>query len=98
MAIIHDIIVWATAMGGGKSRPSPPREIPPNYFCYIGGIFATFSSHGGLIVTFFLLWGLFHHVGPFLLLFTPCLGPFLGLPPPPYKNVCGRPCIIANYI
>ena len=67
--------------GGGKSRPSPP---PPKFFfCYIGGLFATFSSYGGLFATFFSFWVpfgyfLFHGVGL-----------FLGLPPLPTKLSAG---------
>ena len=66
--------------GEGKSRPSPP---PLPFLGYIGGLFATFSSYGGLLATFFSFWVpfgyfLFHGVGL-----------FVGLPPPPTKTSAG---------
>ena len=56
--------------GGGKSRPSPPPLLEEIFFCYSGGLFATFSSYGGLFATFFSFWVpfdyfLFHGVGLF---------------------------------
>ena len=83
---------WAPAGGGGggNSRPSPPpSKIGNNFWGYIGGLFATFSSYGGLSATFFSFWGPFHHVGAFSLLFTSWWRPFLGLPPPPTKISAG---------
>ena len=67
---------WALARVG--RRPPPLTKIK-KFFCYIGGLFATFSSYGCL----FTMWGLFCY---FLLygggLFWPC-------PPPPTKISAG---------
>ena len=61
---------WAPAGGGGKSRPSPPPPLKKIFWGYIGVLFATFSSYGGLFATFFSFWVpfgyfLFHGVGLF---------------------------------
>ena len=75
--------------GGGivGGCPHPPGKSGIFFFAIWWGLFATFSPCGGLLCYVFLLMGgpfhhvriPFHHMGAFLLLFSPCLGPFLSL-------------------
>ena len=68
------------SMGAHRvSRRPPPQK---KFWGHIGGLYATFSSYGGLLLRFSHFGGPFHHVGAFLLLFTSWWGPFSGLPPP----------------
>ena len=77
---------------GHRPQPPPP---PPRLeklikmFCYIGGLFATFSSHVGLFATFFsavgdpfTIWGLFA-------IFYSMAGAFFWACPPPTKIFAG---------
>ena len=66
--------------GGGKNRPPPKKE---KFFGYIGGLFATFSSYGGLLLPFSPF------CGPFCYFLLHGGGFFLGLPPPPTKISAG---------
>ena len=79
----------------GKSRRSPPP--PPRIFPrHMGSLFATFPLCGEIFHNVLLLMGaFFHHVGAFSLLFSPC-GELFWAYPSPYKNFCGRPCIIVH--
>ena len=80
------MIIKATRLqalgGGGRVGRRPPPLENKKFFGYIEGLFATFSSNGGIFSTFSHIWGPFHHVGAFLLLLLHGGGLFLGLPPP----------------
>ena len=78
---------WAPAGGRGKSRRLPPLENQEKIFPLYRGPFCSFFSHGAFLLRFLLMGGTFslckgplHHVGVFLLHFSP----FFGLAPPPH--------------
>ena len=81
------------------------------FFSSCGGLFVTFSLCGGpFCYVFLLVWGLFHNVGAFSLLFSPCRGEFfvfmgdimslcfffIGLAPSPYNLFCGH-MLLCNF-
>ena len=76
--------------GGNSSRSLPPGELKNMFWAILWAFFATFFRYGVLFATFiFIMWGLFDHVGAFLLLFSPWWGLF-GLaptPPPPLQKL-----------
>ena len=77
---------WAPAGGGarvGRRPPPPPSSIFLYFFCYIGGLFATFSSYVGLFATFFSFFGTFSPCGGLFATFYFMVGAFFGLSPPP---------------
>ena len=66
--------------GGGQeggARIAPPPKKKEKFFGYIGGLFATFSSYGGVLLPFSHFWG------PFCYFLLHGGDRFLGLPPPP---------------
>ena len=76
--------------GGARVDGCPPWKIKKKFFRYIGGLFAPFSHMGPFCYVFSLWGGTFslckgplHHVGAFLLHFSPCFG--LAPPPTPTK-------------
>ena len=72
---------WAPAGGGGKSRPSPPLE--KKFFGYIGGLLATFFFIWGPFCYVFLIFGgLFTMWGPFCYFLLHGGGLFRGVPLP----------------
>ena len=76
---------WAPAGGGARVGQRPP-TLEKNFLGYIGCLFATFSSYGGLFATFFSFlvpfgYFLFHGVG----LFWAC--------PPPLQKFLRAPMI-----
>ena len=87
---------WAPAGGGGagKSRPSPPPGKTGSFWLYLEPFCSFFFIWGPFCYVLLIMGGLFHHVGAFLLLFTPWWVPFLCLPPPlpPYENFCEHLC------
>ena len=79
-------------MGARRERAKvgrrPSWKIPLKIFCYIGGLFPTFSSYGRLFYVFFIMGAYFTMCGPFcyfLLNGGIGWGLCLGLPPPPTK-------------
>ena len=77
---------WAPAGGGAKVGHRPPPSPRENFLGgYIGCLFATFSSYGGLFATFFSIlvpfgYFLFHGVGLFWACTPPPLRKFLRAP------------------
>ena len=71
---------WARCRGVGARigvHPPPLSSKIKHFFCYMGGLLASFCPWWGLFGTFLYLWGcLFHHVRAFLLRFS-MWGPFL---------------------
>ena len=78
---------WAPAVGGSKSRPSPPSK--KSSLAILGAFWLLFLYMGPFLLRFSHFWGPFHHVGAFFLLFTSWWGPFLGRAPPPTKISAG---------
>ena len=83
---------WAPG-GGGKSigrRHPPHSKFKKKVFGYIGDLFATFSSYGGLFATFFLIFGgIFMMWGSFCYTFHFMVGAFFWASPPPTKISAG---------
>ena len=59
----NDIVGWASAGGGGRvdRRPPSPCRIIKQFFCYMGGLFTTFSLCGSFILLCFSPYGAFFY-------------------------------------
>ena len=75
--VLHYYTAWRPR-GGDKIRPSPPPLENRDFFFHIGGLFATFSFMWVFLLRFS------HYGGLHGVFFWSC--------PPPYENLCGRPC------
>ena len=73
----------------GRRPPPPPLKIKNIYLGYIGGLFATFSSYGGIFCYVFLILGALSPCGDLFATFYFMVEAFFGIPPPPTKISAG---------
>ena len=73
--------------GGARVGRRPPPGKSGSFWLYWEPFCSFFFIWGPFCYVFLIMGGLFHHVGAFLLLFTPWWVPFLCLPPPPRTKI-----------